>query len=202
MGPLTFIALIASYVGQILLLCTPELLLVGGIRLWLRNQREECSMFKIFDVGIFASASAVDFQMVEESSGRTLVGVQNTPLKENLRDHGQHEQTVTISVNECVCECVLPKKRLVMRYLAPPLCKTDIRSHHVPWLRAGPKTFIFSGKSTKETKESTKLRIPREPKACALLQITFISSYPIRISVFCHCGGTYKARASLFPLHL
>lgn len=67
-------------------------------------------MFKIFDVGIFASASAVDFQMVEESSGRTLVGVQNTLLKENLRDHGQHEQTVTISVNENVCECVLSKK--------------------------------------------------------------------------------------------
>lgn len=73
MGPLTFAALIALKVGQILLLCTPELLLVCGIQLWLRNQREECSMFKIFYVVIFASASAVDFQMVEES--RTLVWV-------------------------------------------------------------------------------------------------------------------------------
>lgn len=38
-------------------------------------------MFKIFDVGIFASASAVDFQMVEESSGRTLVGGSKYPLE-------------------------------------------------------------------------------------------------------------------------
>lgn len=43
--PAHFVALICIERGHILLLCTPELLLFGGILLWLRNQREECSVF-------------------------------------------------------------------------------------------------------------------------------------------------------------
>lgn len=69
-------------------------------------------MFKIFYIVIFASASAVDCQMVEESSSRTLVWVSKYPLegKQETVD-STNRLLLSNSVNECAFVNVCyPKK--------------------------------------------------------------------------------------------
>lgn len=73
--------------GPILLLCTPELLLVGSVPLWLRNQREESTSFWFF-WGFFWELMHIccglqkSLCQYEESSSRTDLGWANyTPWR-------------------------------------------------------------------------------------------------------------------------
>lgn len=147
--PSHFVALICiAGGGHILLLCTPELL-VGGVPLWLRNQREECSMFLIFFLLLFLRINVHllwtprSLCRYEESSGsRTYLGwAKYTPWR-NCWETMESMDWLLLSksVNVCVFVHVCYSTSIVKKtFLTPLSCRPYTRSCDLPRLRAGPK---------------------------------------------------------------